>query len=313
MSLFPNSANSDQKFKSSFGANPPSPKSTPEVEEKAVDLPELESKTEEVKIDPILTEEEKTEVITIQHKTEEKEEKDDFAVAMSPLQKKIMEQLQKKAVNTETVEEPIPEEKTEEIKEEEKTSEKTSESKLANFEKTSVRIAGFNVPETQRFRSNFVPLNEDEISALLWSFGQERWHNRIARFVIEERQKHPIATTSQLANVVLRAIPAKFRRGHHRIHPATRTFQAVRIAVNRELETLETALASAISLLKPSGRIVVIAFHSLEDRSVKLHFRQAALEGQIKLVTAKPLTPARQEIVDNPRSRSAKLRVAQRL
>ena len=154
-------------------------------------------------------------------------------------------------------------------------------------------------------------LNEEEISALLWNFGQERWHNRIARFLVQQRQKHPIATTKELSDIVVRAIPYKYR--HYRIHPATRTFQAVRIAVNRELEILEIALKKAVEFLNRSGRICVISFHSLEDRIVKLSFRQLAARGLLNIITPKPLVPQQSEVRDNPSSRSAKLRVVERL
>jgi 16S rRNA (cytosine1402-N4)-methyltransferase len=156
-------------------------------------------------------------------------------------------------------------------------------------------------------------LNEDEISTLLWNFGQERWHNRIAHLLVQERERHPIATTSQLANIVIKSIPYRYRHRHHRIHPATRTFQAVRIAVNRELETLEIALNKALSLLEKKARMCVISFHSLEDRVVKLSFRKAATEGIVNIITPKPLTPTLYEIETNPSSRSAKLRVLERL
>ncbi|MCU0650971.1 MAG: 16S rRNA (cytosine(1402)-N(4))-methyltransferase RsmH [Candidatus Omnitrophica bacterium] len=156
-------------------------------------------------------------------------------------------------------------------------------------------------------------LNEDEISNLLWSFGQERWHNRIAHRLVEERQKNPITTTAQLSDIVMRAIPPRFRRYHYRIHPATRTFQAVRIAVNRELEALEQALAKTIPLLAPGGRICVISFHSLEDRVVKWAFRKASAANVLKILTPKPLTPAESEIQSNPSSRSSKFRAAEKI
>jgi 16S rRNA (cytosine1402-N4)-methyltransferase len=156
-------------------------------------------------------------------------------------------------------------------------------------------------------------LNEDEISNLLWSFGQERWHNRIAHRVVEERQKNPITTTAQLSDIVMRAIPPRFRRFHYRIHPATRTFQAVRIAVNRELEALEQALAKAMPLITPGGRICVIAFHSLEDRVVKWAFRKAGVAGTVNILTPKPLTPAESEVQSNPSSRSSKFRAAEKI
>lgn len=154
-------------------------------------------------------------------------------------------------------------------------------------------------------------LTEEEISGLLWSFGQERWHNRIARFLVKEREKHPIATTRELSDIVARAVPYKYQ--HYRIHPATRTFQAMRIAVNREIEALETAMRKALGLLNKKGRICVISFHSLEDRVVKLAFRKAAQEEKIKLIVPKPIGPQEAEIRDNPSSRSAKMRVAERL
>ena len=154
-------------------------------------------------------------------------------------------------------------------------------------------------------------LNEDELSELLWNFGEERWHNRIARYLVKEREKHPISTTLELSQAVSRAIPYKYR--HYRIHPATRTFQAVRIAVNRELESLEIVIRKAVELLKNNGRICVISFHSLEDRIVKFSFRDFAAKGLLKIITPKPLVPADEEIRQNPKSRSAKLRVAERL
>ncbi len=153
-------------------------------------------------------------------------------------------------------------------------------------------------------------LNEEEISDMLWSFGQERWHNRIARLLVKEREKCPIATTLQLSRIVSMAVPPRYR--YYRIHPATRTFQAVRIAVNRELENLKIALSKAVELLNRSGRICVISFHSLEDRVVKWEFKGFASLGKIEIITPKPLVPQETELRDNPSSRSAKLRVAER-
>ena len=154
-------------------------------------------------------------------------------------------------------------------------------------------------------------LTEEEISTLLWNFGQEKWHNRIARVLVTEREAHPIATTAELSNLVVRAIPARYR--HSRLHAATRTFQAVRIAVNRELEALEIAINKAVKLLNKNARICVLSFHSLEDRIVKLNFRKAAGMGEINIVTPKPQVATNEELNDNPRSRSAKLRVAEKL
>lgn len=156
-------------------------------------------------------------------------------------------------------------------------------------------------------------LNEDEISAILRDFGQERWHNRIAHLLVRQRQKQPIATTSELVDIVFHAIPARYRHRHYRIHPATRTFQAIRIAVNRELEALSSAIDKAVDFLSTGGRICVISFHSLEDRIVKFAFRRLASEAKIDILTPKPLTTKESEIAANPASRSAKLRVAERI
>ncbi|MFH1191580.1 MAG: 16S rRNA (cytosine(1402)-N(4))-methyltransferase RsmH [Candidatus Omnitrophota bacterium] len=156
-------------------------------------------------------------------------------------------------------------------------------------------------------------LNEDEISQMLWNFGQERWHNRIAHLLVQERRNEPIATTTQLANLVMRAIPHRYRRSYYRIHPATRTFQAVRIAVNRELEILENTIKKAVDILKKQARICVISFHSLEDRAIKHTFRALKADGLIDIITTKPLTPGFGEIEVNPSSRSSKFRVAERI
>jgi 16S rRNA (cytosine1402-N4)-methyltransferase len=156
-------------------------------------------------------------------------------------------------------------------------------------------------------------LNEEEISSLIWAFGQERWHNRIAHLLVKERKQHPIATTLELSNIVLRAIPPRYRHRYYRIHPATRTFQAVRIAVNRELETLEMTISKAIELLNKKARICIISFHSLEDRIVKFSFRKLAYQSLINIITPKPQTSTYAQIEDNPSSRSSKLRVAERL
>ncbi len=156
-------------------------------------------------------------------------------------------------------------------------------------------------------------LNENEISNLLWNFGQERWHNRIAGLLVEARRNQPISTTKQLATLVMRAIPHRYRKSYYRIHPATRTFQAIRIAVNRELEILESAIKKAIAILNKQARICVISFHSLEDRIIKHTFRALKTDGIIDIITAKPLTPTVSEIERNPSSRSSKLRVGMRI
>ena len=149
---------------------------------------------------------------------------------------------------------------------------------------------------------------EDTIADILFGFGEERYARRIARVICEARQVKPIKTTHELVAIISRAVPPNYRFG--KIHPATRTFQALRIAVNRELEVLETALAETWKVLRPEGRMAVISFHSLEDRIVKRFFRERATgEVGATLITKKPITATDDEIMANPRSRSAKLRI----
>ncbi len=150
----------------------------------------------------------------------------------------------------------------------------------------------------------------ETLKKLIFDFGEERWGNRIARAILEERKRRLIQTTEGLADLIKRAIPRL--RARRRIHPATRTFQALRIAVNKELEILQQSLPPAIDLLSKKGRILVISFHSLEDRIAKRVFRQQALCGKIDILTKKPLVPRLEEVVSNPRARSAKLRVAEK-
>ncbi len=154
-------------------------------------------------------------------------------------------------------------------------------------------------------------LSSKEISSILKNFGEERWHDRIADYLVKSRIKHPIESTEELKNIILRAIPNRFQ--DHHIHPATRVFQAFRIAVNRELEALEIALTKAIQYLKPGASICVISFHSLEDRIVKEKFKYCAKEQILEIITKKPLRSSEQEIQNNARARSAKLRVAKRI
>lgn len=153
-------------------------------------------------------------------------------------------------------------------------------------------------------------LNENELSTILKNFGEERRHNRIAKFLVHARRNSSIETTTQLADIVRKAIGYQ---GYTRIHPATRTFQALRIAVNRELEALEDVLKKAINLLNPGSRLCVISFHSLEDRIVKINFKNFMSLGLANILTKKPLIPSYAEIEKNPRARSAKLRVIERL
>lgn len=144
-------------------------------------------------------------------------------------------------------------------------------------------------------------LSERALADLIFEYGEERAARRIARAIVRAR---PIHTARQLADVIARAVG---RRG--KLHPATRTFQALRIAVNRELEVLERVLPQVVEVLKPGGRAAIIAFHSLEDRRVKNFFRAAR---ELRVLTKHPITPTPEEIAANPRSRSAKLRVAEK-
>jgi 16S rRNA (cytosine1402-N4)-methyltransferase len=150
----------------------------------------------------------------------------------------------------------------------------------------------------------------ERLAEIFREYGDQPFPNRIARTLVEARRLEPIRRTDQLAEIVRRALPAAFRKAQ-RMHPATRVFQALRIAVNEELGSLETFFDKVFDCMKPGGRVVVIAFHSGEDRIVKNRLRQAALEGRVRLPVAKPITPAPQEVLVNPRSRSARMRVAE--
>ena len=149
--------------------------------------------------------------------------------------------------------------------------------------------------------------DENELADLIYEFGEERRSRRIARAIVRAR---PISTTAELAQVISAAAPSM--KGD-KIHPATRTFQALRIRVNNELGEIRSLLESAPSLLKPGGRLVLISFHSLEDRQVKDAFRDAGHDGIYEVLTKKPVAAGEQEQMRNPRSRSAKLRAAERL
>lgn len=149
-------------------------------------------------------------------------------------------------------------------------------------------------------------LSAEHLADLIFKFGEERYSRRIARRIVERRQANPIHTADELARVVRAAIP---RSRDERIDPATRTFQALRIAVNDELKWLEVALRRLPDCLKPGGRLAVISFHSLEDRPVKDAFRK---DERLTVVTRRPIRPTENEVAANPRARSAKFRVAER-
>ena len=169
-------------------------------------------------------------------------------------------------------------------------------------------------------------LSEQELTKVISDYGEERWAKRIATFIVKRRQASPIETTGDLVEIIKAAIPAGARRQGP--HPARRTFQALRIAVNRELEFLEKTLIDAVKILKPKGRLAVISFHSLEDRIVKETFNRLALgcecppdlpicvcgkQAEIEILTKRPIVPTEVEVAQNPRARSAKLRVAKKV
>ncbi|KAB0665394.1 16S rRNA (cytosine(1402)-N(4))-methyltransferase RsmH [Oryzomonas japonica] len=169
-------------------------------------------------------------------------------------------------------------------------------------------------------------LPEQELERIIRDYGEERWAKRIAAFIVKARGEQAILTTLQLTDIIKGAIPKA--KWEERIHPATRTFQALRIAVNRELESLEQGLRAALDRLKPGGRAAVISFHSLEDRIVKHIFREYATgctcprqfpvcvcgqKPRVRVLTSRPVTASEAEITRNPRARSAKLRGAEKL
>jgi len=182
---------------------------------------------------------------------------------------------------------------------------------------------GPDLPDTAADIVNDTPPRA--LADILFRYGEERHAHAIVARIVRERAAAPIASSSRLASIVAAAVPQDYRR--RRIHPATRTFQALRIAVNRELEQLEKGLEEALRVLKPGGRIGVISFHSLEDRIVKRYFREKSRDctcppewpicqcggkAELRLVTGKPVTASEEEVSRNPASRSAKLRVAEK-
>ncbi len=149
---------------------------------------------------------------------------------------------------------------------------------------------------------------EKELAHLFWKFGEERAARAIAKRIVEERKKKKIETTDELAKIIL---SARKRTVGDRTHPATRVFQALRIAVNSELDSLEAALPQAVELLKPGGKLAIISFHSLEDRIVKNFFKIHT--DWLRIITDKPIEPTEEETERNPRARSGKLRVAEKI
>ncbi len=167
---------------------------------------------------------------------------------------------------------------------------------------------------------------KEELEGIIFKYGEERWAKRIAEFIVNEREIKPINSTLELVSVIKKAIPKKARMEGH--HPAKKTFQAIRIEVNRELEVLECSIENMVNLLNSGGRLAIITFHSLEDRIVKDKYKELYKDcicppnlpqcicdkkREIEIITRKPIVPSIDEIESNPRSRSAKLRIAEKL
>jgi 16S rRNA (cytosine1402-N4)-methyltransferase len=153
--------------------------------------------------------------------------------------------------------------------------------------------------------------SQDELAELFRNLGDEPFAGRIARVIVENRKKKSIKTTTQLVNIILSIVPSKFAKKS--LHPATRVFQALRMEVNDEIGALNALLASTLNLLHPSGRLAIVSFHSGEDRIVKHTFREWKTQGFVNVLTKKPITPSEIEVGANPRSRSAKLRIIEKI
>ena len=153
--------------------------------------------------------------------------------------------------------------------------------------------------------------DEENIADIIYGYAEERHSRRIAKAIVEARRRAKILTAADLAKVIEGSVPGFYKNG--KINPSTKTFQAMRIAVNDELGTLERFISSALSALKEGGILAIITFHSLEDRVVKLRFRDAAKTDDFQLLVKKPIVATREELLENPRARSAKLRVIQKI
>jgi len=165
-------------------------------------------------------------------------------------------------------------------------------------------------PETTRLTAEKIinEFSEKDIEEILKNYGEEKFSEKISKEIIEARKKTPIKTTFQLVGIIKRTVPQNYEKG--RIHPATRAFQALRIAVNDEIENFKKALPKVLEILEEGGRLVIISFHSLEDRIAKVFLKETTKNGLLEILTKKPVIPSKEEIKINPRSRSAKLRAA---
>ena len=177
-----------------------------------------------------------------------------------------------------------------------------------SFQTDEPLLMTYGEPEGQQTASDVVNgASEEELAGMLFELGEEQFARKIAKGIVEARKREKIQTTFQLVEVIKNSTPAWY--GQRRLNPATKTFQALRMYVNDELGALKEGLEAALSRTETGGRIAVITFHSIEDRVVKLMFRDAVAEGKGILVTKKPLVPTAEELAENPRARSAKLRV----
>jgi 16S rRNA (cytosine1402-N4)-methyltransferase len=181
------------------------------------------------------------------------------------------------------------------------------------FQKDEPLLMTFGDPKDYPFTAKDIVNNWDEsvIADIIYGYAEERFGRKIARAIVNYRTKKQIETSGELAEIVKMCVPGFYKRG--KIHPATRTFQALRIAVNDELNSLREGLTKGYESLNKGGRMAIISFHSLEDRIVKDFNKKMAIEDKAKIITKKPITASPQEIAENPRSRSAKLRVLEKV
>ncbi len=183
-----------------------------------------------------------------------------------------------------------------------------------SFQKDEPLLMTFNSENSKEDTTAFDVVNyweEENLADIIYGFGEERYARRIAKKIVEERINNPIKTSKELVSIIEKAVPKSYLFG--KIHPATRTFQAIRIAVNNELGNLELGLEKSFNLLNSNGRLAVISFHSLEDRIVKNFFRLKQANNEGIIITKKPIISNDLEIKENPKSRSAKLRIIQKV
>lgn len=194
-----------------------------------------------------------------------------------------------------------------------RTDQFTDGNKGFSFNADEPLVMTYGSPEQYLFTAHDIvnSWEEENIADIIYAYGEERNSRRIAKAIVTARDHAPIKTSGQLAEIVLQAAPAFARKG--KIHPATKTFQAIRIAVNDELQKLEQFISAALTCLASDGVLAIITFHSLEDRIVKLRFREAVVSGQYQILTKKPIAASLEELKENPRARSAKLRLIKKL